>query len=218
MNHLVQRGWLCVDINYRLSPRHKFPAHIIDVKRAIAWVRAHIADYGGDPAFIALTGESAGGHLCALAALTPNLAEFQPGFEQADTRVDAAVPVYGVFDWQSSISPEDLQFRGWIARHVLHEGEDPATSPWLEKASPVNYVRADAPPMFFVHGTHDALAKVEDARFMVRRLRAVSVAPVVYAEIPWAQHAFELFYSIRAQLSAQAVGEFLEWSRARVGA
>ena len=60
------------------------------VKRALAWVKQHIAEYGGDPDFIAITGGSAGGHLSSLAALTPNYPQFQPGFEDADTRVQAA--------------------------------------------------------------------------------------------------------------------------------
>ena len=57
----------------------------MDVKRAIAWTKAGIADHGGDPGFLAITGGSAGGHLSSLAALTPNLAAYQPGFEDADT-------------------------------------------------------------------------------------------------------------------------------------
>ena len=81
MSRMVELGWICVSINYSKSPRSKFPAHIIDVKRAIAWVRENIADYGGDPDFIAITGGSAGGHLASLAALTPNDPMFQPGFE-----------------------------------------------------------------------------------------------------------------------------------------
>ena len=85
MYHMAQRGWLCVAINYRLSPQAAFPAHIIDVKKAIAWIRDNIADYGGNPDFIAITGGSAGGHLSSLAALTPNRAEWQPGFEDVDT-------------------------------------------------------------------------------------------------------------------------------------
>ncbi|MBL7660064.1 alpha/beta hydrolase, partial [Escherichia coli] len=92
-------GWICVAINYRHSPRNTWPDHILDVKRALAWVKAHISEYGGDPDFIAITGGSAGGHLSSLAALTPNDPRFQPGFEEADTRVQAAVPFYGVYDF-----------------------------------------------------------------------------------------------------------------------
>ena len=83
MCRLVELGWVCVSINYRGSPGNAWPAHIIDVKGAIAWVRDNIADYGGDPDFIAMAGGSAGAHLSSLAALTPNDPRWQPGFEGA---------------------------------------------------------------------------------------------------------------------------------------
>lgn len=72
MSRMVELGWICVSINYSKSPRCTWPAHIVDVKRAIAWVRENIADYGGDPDFITITGGSAGAHLAALAALSAN--------------------------------------------------------------------------------------------------------------------------------------------------
>lgn len=78
MSHLAELGWVCVAINYRHSPRNTWPAHIVDVKRALAWVKAHIAEYGGDPEFIAITGGSAGGHLSSLAALTPTTRSSSP--------------------------------------------------------------------------------------------------------------------------------------------
>ena len=92
MQHLAAKGWVCVAINYRLAPRDPFPAQIVDVKKAIAWIRENIAAYGGDPDYIAITGGSAGGHLTALAALTPNDPEWQPGFEDVDTSVQAGDP------------------------------------------------------------------------------------------------------------------------------
>ena len=52
MQHMAQRGWVCVAINYRLAPRDPFPAHVIDVKRAIAWIKENIAEYGGNPDYI----------------------------------------------------------------------------------------------------------------------------------------------------------------------
>ena len=64
MYELVARGWVCVAINYRLSPKATWPDHIVDAKRAVAWVKEHIAEYGGDPSFVAVSGGSAGGHLC----------------------------------------------------------------------------------------------------------------------------------------------------------
>ncbi len=63
MSHLAELGWVCVAINYRLSPRSTWPDQIVDVKRALAWTKEHIAEYGGDPDWVAITGGSAGGHL-----------------------------------------------------------------------------------------------------------------------------------------------------------
>src|SRR6478735_2050447 len=97
--HFASRGWLCVEPNYRLCPDATFPDPIVDIKRAIAWVHEHAHEYGGDPQQIFLTGGSAGGHLSALAALTMNDPTLQPGFEDADTSVVAAMPLYGDYDW-----------------------------------------------------------------------------------------------------------------------
>ena len=63
---LSRAGFLCFTINYRLSPGVAFPDHLIDCKRAVAWIRAHAAEYGGDATWIACGGESAGGHLASL--------------------------------------------------------------------------------------------------------------------------------------------------------
>src|SRR6202035_162930 len=87
IGRMGELGWICVSIAYIDSPGRVWPAHIIDVKRALAWVRDNIAEYGGDPDFIAVTGGSAGGHLASLAALTANYERLQPGFEDADTTV-----------------------------------------------------------------------------------------------------------------------------------
>jgi predicted acyltransferase len=65
-----------------------------------------------------------------------------------------------------------------------------------------------------LYGTHDSLASVEEARRFAQQLRAVSRNAVVYAELPGAQHAWDVFRSVRAMESVQAVARFLEWVRA----
>ena len=213
MLHMAARGWVCVAINYRLSPRDPFPAHIVDVKRAIAWVRDHIHDYGGDAGFLALTGGSAGGHLTALAALTPNDPEYQPGFESADTRVQVAVPFYGVYDLAGSIGTRrSVQLRDrFLAPRVLFGDPRQDLEPF-EKASPILRVHRDAPPMLVIHGVRDSLVEVEQARRFVERLRAVSEQPVAYAELPGTQHAFDVFPSIRSGAVVRGVDRFLRWT------
>ena len=67
MSHLAQQGWVCLSVNYRVSPHNRWPQHITDVKTAIAWARANVDRFGGDRNFVAIAGCSAGGHLSALA-------------------------------------------------------------------------------------------------------------------------------------------------------
>jgi acetyl esterase/lipase len=208
MSHLAELGWVCVAINYRLSPRSTWPDHIVDVKRALAWTKEHIAEYGGDPNWIAITGGSAGGHLSALAALTANDPQFQPGFEEADTSVRAAVPFYGVYDFtrtDDAIHPLTVPT---LAKYVFKLGRADISEPF-RTASPITHVSADAPPFFVLHGRNDSLIPVEQARAFTKRLRDASRQPVVYAEMPFAQHAFDIFGSTRAAHAAVAVEQFL---------
>jgi acetyl esterase/lipase len=208
MSHLAELGWICVAINYRHSPRNTWPDHIVDVKRALAWVRARIAEYGGDPAFIAITGGSAGGHLSSLAALTPNDPQFQPGFEDADTRVQAAVPFYGIYDFTRFDDAMHPMMPGLLVKSIRKQLPSTNPQPYIT-ASPINHANAEAPPFFVLHGRNDSLVPVEQARAFVATLREVSNQPVVYAELPFTQHAFDIFGSARAVHTAVAVEQFL---------
>jgi acetyl esterase/lipase len=215
MYELVARGWVCVAINYRLSPKSAWPAHIVDVKKAVAWVRDHIAEYGGDPSFIAISGGSAGGHLCALAALTAGDPAFQPGFEEADTSVNACIPFYGVMDMTGS--PEGSGRYGpglleMLEKRVMKTtfAEHPEV---FRDASPTFRVRPDAPPFFVLQGGNDTLVPVDVARTFVADLRAISTAPVAYAELPLAQHAFDVLASLRCQATTAGVAAFLDAAR-----
>jgi acetyl esterase/lipase len=217
MGHLAERGWVCVAVNYRLSPRGTWPDHIVDVKRAIAWVKENIASYGGDPDFVAITGGSAGGHLCALAALTANEASFQPGFESLDTSVQAAVPFYGVYDFTNRDETGRADMEDFLARVLFKSSLADARDVW-EQASPMSWARPDAPPFFVVHGTNDSLVPVEQARSFVDMLRKESQQPVVYAELPGAQHAYEVFSSVRTIHTVRAIDRFLAVVRSEHGA
>lgn len=214
MKHMAAHGWVCVAINYRLSPRDRFPAHLVDVKRGIAWIKDHIEEYGGDPGFVAITGGSAGGHLSALAALTANDPEYQPGFEDADTSVQAAVPFYGVYDMsgETDVKSVELLRDRFLAPWVFKTSPDDDA---LRRASPIARVHADAPPFYVIHGSNDVLADVRVARAFVERLREVSEAPVAYSELSLTQHAFDVFPSLRSQHSVRAVDRFLRWAWAR---
>jgi acetyl esterase/lipase len=214
LSHMADRGWVCVSIDYRVSPRHTWPDHIVDVKRALAWIKEHIAEFGGDPDFVAITGGSAGGHLSSLAALTPDDPQYQPGFEAADTSVVAAVPIYGRYDWVSTKGSGRKEFIAFLQKFVVKK---PFTEhrQVYEDASSIKRIRPDAPPFFILHGQDDSIIPVSEGREFAEALREVSTSTVAYAEIPHAQHAFDFYYgSPRAHYTAQAVEEFLSWVHA----
>jgi acetyl esterase/lipase len=216
LGHMAAQGWVGFNVNYRLSPGVAFPDHLIDLKRGLAWIRAHADEYGIDPDFICVTGGSAGGHLTALMALTANEARFQPGFEDADTSLAAAVPFYGVYDFtpDGAFGADPQIFTKFLEPIVLKAflDEEPER---FQEASPVHHVHPDAPPFLVIHGDKDTLAPVEDARTFAERLRAVSTEPVLYAEMQGAQHAFEIFPSARAAKVIEGVERFLStlWER-----
>jgi acetyl esterase/lipase len=198
MLHLAAHGWVCVTANYRLSPKARFPDHLIDCKQALEWVKANIAVYGGDPSFIAVSGGSAGGHLASLLALAP----------EPETDVAACVSLYGVYDFTDRDGLWGKGFRRFLERRVMpvRWADDPAA---YSAASPMDQISSNAPPFMVVHGSNDRLVPVEEARTFARLLRATSKAPVVYAELPGAQHAFEIFRSIRTAHLVRAVEQFL---------
>lgn len=207
MSRMVELGWICVSINYSKSPRCVFPQHIIDVKRAIAWVRENIGDFGGDSDFIAITGGSAGGHLASLAALTPNDPKFQPGFENADTTVQAAVPYYGVYDFTDFDNMHEMMLP-FLEQFVMKSryADDPER---FIAASPISYVHPDAPPFFVLHGDRDQLVPSGQARSFCAALRGAGASTVAHAELAYAHHGFDIMPTVRSRLAARAVSDFL---------
>jgi acetyl esterase/lipase len=188
---LASQGWVCVSANYRLRPAATFPDYLVDVKKVIVWVREHGHEYGAEPGVLFVAGSSAGAHLAALTALTANDPDFQPGFESADTSVTGGVGLYGYYGTVYSDGPA---------------------------SSPAAHVRADAPPFFAVHGDQDTYVGVKGARRFVAKLRAASANPVVYAELPGAQHTFDVFHSIRFETVVDAVEAFAAWVRSGAAA
>jgi len=209
MSHLAQQGWVCLSVNYRVAPHHRWPKHIDDVKAAIAWARANVDRFGGDRNFVAIAGCSAGGHLAALAGLTPNVPDMQthlaPG---SDTSVDGVVGIYGRYDWEDRSTPERERFVDFLETVVVKRKIDRHPE-IFRKASPIAQVHPDAPPFLVIHGTGDSVIPVDQACSFVERLRSVSRSVVSYVELPGAGHGFDLTDGGRTGSVATAIGLFL---------
>jgi len=216
LEYLAERGYVCVTANYALSPKARWPRHVLDCKLALAWVKANIAAYGGDPDLVFVSGCSAGGHLAALLALTANDPVWQPGYEDLDTTVAACIPLYGVYDFVDADRIGNANLAPILERHVFEQTAADA----LAAASPIARVHEAAPPFFIVHGRNDVLVPVQAARAFVGALRERSTETVVYAELPLAQHGFDNFWSPRAVHFVHALecfteGIVLNWSAER---
>ncbi len=85
----------------------------------------------------------------------------------------------------------------------------------IPRSGPTAWDASAAPPFFVAHGDHDALVPVGSARRFVEHLRGTSAAPVVYAELPWAQHGFDVFHSLRYESVISATESFAAWVRSR---
>jgi acetyl esterase/lipase len=207
---LARDGWVGFNANYRLSPAATWPDHLVDIKRALAFIREHADEYGVDPGFVAVTGGSAGGHLAAMVALTQGDPRYQPGFEDADTSVQACVPFYAVYDFTDRSGAMPRQFRDWLLQPLIMKAFYDEEPERFREASPLDNVRSDVPPFFVIHGDNDTLAPVGDARAFVEALRrSASSSSVHYLELHGAQHAFDVFSSVRTRRVVRAVERFL---------
>jgi alpha-L-fucosidase 2 len=164
-------------INYRLAPAHRWPACFEDVQTAIRWVKAHAAEYRGDPRHIALFGHSAGGQLVCLAAVEA----------QADTRVQAVVGFAPVTDFE-----QELPIRGGLstslqALHGRPKEVTPEVLALLRETSPINHVKPGLPPFLLLHGDADKTVPYQQSLNFQARLKASGVTCDLIT-IPGAPH------------------------------
>lgn len=161
---LARAGFAWFSINYRLAPQHRYPACIDDVETAIRWVKRHASEYRLDPKRIAISGESAGGHLVALAVVRAD----------ESTRLAAVVPFYGAFDLVSRAPPGEPLMRNFSAL-LGRTHADEAALALLREASPLAHVKPGLPPFLLVHGNADNVVPYDQSLKLQARLKAAGV-------------------------------------------
>ena len=231
--HLAAQGHVVMDVAYRLCPEVELRGMVGDVKRAIAWMKAHSGEYGVDPQRIVLAGGSAGAHLALLAAYTPHHPELVPEDVQgADLSVRAVVSYYAPVDLRATAEhnrglaplaarrgdpsqrrrPQAAQLE--LVANALDNllGGRPDEVPAMyDLASPLSHVHPACPPTLLIQGEHDVLVPVAPARALYEKLMEAGV-PAVYLELPQTDHGFDLMLPRRsppAQVALYEVERFL---------
>ncbi len=150
----ARQGFVVVVPDYRKVPDVHFPAFIEDGAQAIRWVQDNIANYGGDPANIAFSGHSAGAHTAVLLGLDPRwlkAAGADPSI------VKAVVGLSGPYDFYPFDKKRSID--------AMSQYPDPALT------QPVNFARADAPPMLLITGSEDTTVRPYNAENLEAKLK-----------------------------------------------
>ncbi len=165
---IATRGFVVMAINYRLAPKHPFPAQILDAQYAVRWLRHHAQEYRVDPQRIAALGYSAGGHLACLLGTADDQAFVDPDLPEELSRYSPRVPVVIAggavcdLDW---VDENSTKLAYWL-------GGTPSSQPEAYRlASPRLHVSPDDARFFLYHGTRDQIVPMECAERMHETLR-----------------------------------------------
>lgn len=181
---LGRHGYVCVATEYRLATESHWPAQLHDVKAALRWMRANAGHLGIDPQKIAVSGNSAGGHLALMLAATQNLPEFEgegrnPG---AGTQIGACVAFYAPAQLFGRTDRDTGYFD-----FLFGPGYDESTA---RAASPITYASNTFPPTMLVHGNKDELVPVDSSLMMYKALSDQGAAAELHI-YEGAPHAFD---------------------------
>jgi len=150
-------------INYRLSPKTSYPGHVQDVARAFAWLRAHVAEYGGKPDTIFIAGHSAGATLVAMVGADSS---YLREVGESIDHVAGVIPISGSFT-QSG-------------RSAMFQSPEPVGSDVVANASAINHVSGAHPPFLILYGDMDLPRTGEDAEAMARALKSAGNSAEVH--------------------------------------
>lgn len=154
---LASRGFVTVIADYRLVPEVRYPAFIEDSARALRWVQDNIANYGGDPNRVFLSGHSAGAYNAVMLALDPS-------FRQ---EYGVTIPILAV---GALSGPYDFYpFEYFEVQEAFGQAPNP------EGTQPINLITSESPPMYLATGTSDPIVRMQNTERFADRLRAQGV-------------------------------------------
>lgn len=188
---LAPAGYAVFSINYRLAPKYPYPDMLNDVERAVRYIRYHASDWDANRNKIALVGGSAGGWLSNMAGLigAPGDASAKDPVDRESAAVQAVVTLFGPSDFRGKRVNPDMH--ALLDPLIQAKGEAAA----LAEASPMTYVRKDAPPFLLIHGDQDKSVPFSESTNLRKALREAG-ADCDLIRIPNGPHATGSWYTI----------------------
>ena len=177
----VQHGFVVANVEYRLAKAATAPAAVSDVLKAAQWFHKNAKKYHVDTKRIIVTGDSAGGHLALMVAMTPRSAKLGP-----PGKVAAVVNFYGITDVADQLEGPHMQKYAvtWVP-------EQEGRRELAKRVSPMTYVRKDLPPILTLHGDVDKTVPYEHGANLTRELKAAG-ADARLITVSGAGHGFPL--------------------------
>lgn len=177
---LLNLGYTLASVEYRFSQDAVFPAQIEDCKAAIRWLRTHAAEYGYDPRRIAAAGDSAGGHLTALLAVTGDVKDFDEGDNlDQSSAIRCGIDFYGPTDFLAFLPPskdaDEPSQKGRPLLNQLFGGPLIQKVELARKASPVTWVNKHTAPLLILHGTKDPLVPTSQSTELYEKMQGAGV-------------------------------------------
>jgi acetyl esterase/lipase len=182
---LGRLGYVCVACEYRLSGEARWPAQLHDVKAALRWMRANRSALGLDPSRIAVSGNSAGGHLALMLAATPKVAELSGEGGNAAEAEDCAAAIAFYAPTQLAV-PAATDLDSAVGR-LFGPGADAVVA---RRASPIAYAHRGFPPTLLLHGNRDELVPETASLRMYEVLAGAGAAAELHL-FNGAPHAFD---------------------------
>jgi acetyl esterase/lipase len=184
-SYFVDAGYAVAGVSVRSSAQARFPAPIHDAKAAIRWLREHADEYGLDARRFAIMGDSSGGWLAAMVALTPDVPDLEGVAGDRASQVQVAVDFFGPTDFlqmDGHMVGGCEEFRSRLGIERCHD--DPGSPESLlvggpietrrdecRRANPITYVGSDAPPMMILHGQLDPFVPHHQSELLYAALR-----------------------------------------------
>jgi acetyl esterase/lipase len=206
---LAPAGYAVFSVNYRLAPKYPYPYMVLDVQRAVRFIRYHAKEYDADPNKIALVGGSAGGFLSNMVGLlnAPGDSNATDPVDRESARAQAVVTMYA----QSSFEfvPLNSAVHALLDPLIAQKGEKEA----IHEASPITYVAKSDPPFLEILGDRDEYIPYAEATNLQTALAAVGVRCDII-RIPNGKHGTEDWNKVPGVPDWER--EMTEWLNARL--